>query len=123
MPLAVGYIGRAADGIFGCAARNAKSDAPIGDRNPKIAVVTVSVHIAIYNDIALDPVVAAGDTCRAGVVDERGFEPEFNSEIAANIRRDGGRVDLDFDAVNVVCAVAAEAQGISRRGGPRRGHA
>ena len=58
-----------------------EGNAPVGQRDTEITVVSISIHIAIKNDIAVDPIVAAANTGGAAVFRQVGLHPPLKGEV------------------------------------------
>ena len=90
------------------------------ERDAVVAVVTVAEHVPVDDDVAEDPVIAAGRNRAGRVLARVRFHPPLDREIrGADVDR-VPRHQQDLDPVDVVDAVAMEAQRKTAGGGRGR---
>jgi hypothetical protein len=121
VPLAIRDHRGAADRVPGGASAHAERDPAADERHAEVALIAVTEDVAVEDDVAGDPSVGGvtddvGIGGRGVLARERTHPPLEREAARAHIRRRGGSVDPDLDAVDPAGAIAVEAQ----RG--RRGH-
>jgi glucose/arabinose dehydrogenase len=125
VPGGVGDRGGAAGGGATEEVVHAESDAPVGQRDAPVAVVAAAVYVAVQDDVAVDPAVAAARARVGAVLRSDRLDPELDGEVArAHVDGARGGVEPDDDAVEGGSGrtVAVEAQrGRVRARGKQRG--